>query len=135
MLKLLRVKNMTTAGDKYSITTSKGNIEIALKKSRWFGGLKEINMDHESKKKIFISQEATKAYLSDYEDYNGGFVAFGSDPKGGKITGKGKIRTAYLDFDDVYFVDELKFNLFSVSQMLTRKTVSLTDTECLHPVS
>ncbi|GKF18321.1 hypothetical protein Tco_0063239, partial [Tanacetum coccineum] len=27
-----------------------------------------------------------KAYLSDYEDYNGGFVAFGSDPKGGKIT-------------------------------------------------
>ncbi|GKA17062.1 hypothetical protein Tco_0696899 [Tanacetum coccineum] len=29
-----------------------------------------------------------KAYLSDYEDFNGGFVAFGSDPKGGKITGK-----------------------------------------------
>ncbi|GJS40931.1 ribonuclease H-like domain-containing protein [Tanacetum coccineum] len=24
-----------------------------------------------------------KAYLSDYEDYNGGFMAFGSDPKGG----------------------------------------------------
>ncbi|GJU07308.1 retrovirus-related pol polyprotein from transposon TNT 1-94 [Tanacetum coccineum] len=24
-----------------------------------------------------------KAYLSDYEDFNGGFVAFGSDPKGG----------------------------------------------------
>ncbi|GJS89467.1 hypothetical protein Tco_0772103 [Tanacetum coccineum] len=30
------------------------------------------------------------------------------DPKGGKITGKGKIKTANLDFDDVYFVDELK---------------------------
>ncbi|GKA16869.1 hypothetical protein Tco_0696706 [Tanacetum coccineum] len=29
-----------------------------------------------------------KAYLSDYEDFNGGFVAFGSDPKGGRITGK-----------------------------------------------
>ncbi|GJS79038.1 hypothetical protein Tco_0728919 [Tanacetum coccineum] len=25
---------------------------------------------------------SNKAYLSDYEDYNGGFVAFGSDPKG-----------------------------------------------------
>ncbi|GKF58561.1 hypothetical protein Tco_0172098, partial [Tanacetum coccineum] len=25
-----------------------------------------------------------KAYLLDYEDYNGGFMAFGSDPKGGK---------------------------------------------------
>ncbi|GKF17032.1 hypothetical protein Tco_0061950, partial [Tanacetum coccineum] len=30
-----------------------------------------------------------KAYISDYEDYNGGFVAFRSDPKGGKIMGKG----------------------------------------------
>ncbi|GKG42673.1 hypothetical protein Tco_0476971, partial [Tanacetum coccineum] len=29
-----------------------------------------------------------KSYLSDYEDLNGGFMAFGSDPKGGKITGK-----------------------------------------------
>ncbi|GJY80155.1 hypothetical protein Tco_0492906 [Tanacetum coccineum] len=29
-----------------------------------------------------------KAYLSDYEDFNRGFVAFGSDPKGDKITGK-----------------------------------------------
>ncbi|GJU72003.1 hypothetical protein Tco_1263408 [Tanacetum coccineum] len=28
-----------------------------------------------------------KAYLSDYKDYNGGFVAFGSDPKGGKSAG------------------------------------------------
>nr|GFB54238.1 ribonuclease H-like domain-containing protein [Tanacetum cinerariifolium] len=38
------------------------------------------------------------------------------NPKGGKITGKGKIKTGKLDFDDVYFVKELKFNLFSVSQ-------------------
>ncbi|GJX12144.1 putative ribonuclease H-like domain-containing protein [Tanacetum coccineum] len=73
-----------------------------------------------------------KAYLSDYEDYNGGFVAFGSDPKGGKITGKGKIKTANLDFDDVYFVDELKFNLFSVSQMCDKKnSVLFTESECL----
>ncbi|GJY18955.1 putative ribonuclease H-like domain-containing protein [Tanacetum coccineum] len=73
-----------------------------------------------------------KAYLSNNKDYNGGFVAFGSDPKGGKITGKGKIRTANLDFDDVYFVDELKFNLFSVSQMCDKKnSVLFTDTECL----
>ncbi|GKB98867.1 putative ribonuclease H-like domain-containing protein, partial [Tanacetum coccineum] len=63
---------------------------------------------------------------------NGGFVAFGSDPKGGKITGKGKIKTANLDFDDVYFVDELKFNLFSVSQMCDKKnSVLFTESECL----
>nr|GEW20647.1 putative ribonuclease H-like domain-containing protein [Tanacetum cinerariifolium] len=33
------------------------------------------------------------SYLSEYEDIDGGYVAFGRDPKGGKITGKGKICT------------------------------------------
>nr|GFB57387.1 ribonuclease H-like domain-containing protein [Tanacetum cinerariifolium] len=55
------------------------------------------------------------SYLSDFEELNGGYVAFGGNPKGGKITGKGKIKTRKLDFDVVYFVKELKFNLFSVS--------------------
>ncbi|GKD50346.1 ribonuclease H-like domain-containing protein, partial [Tanacetum coccineum] len=55
-----------------------------------------------------------------------------SSSKGGKITGKGKIRTGKLDFEDVYFVKELKFNLFSVSQMCDRKnSVLFTETECL----
>ncbi|GJX37493.1 putative ribonuclease H-like domain-containing protein [Tanacetum coccineum] len=73
-----------------------------------------------------------KSYLSDYEEIDGGFVAFGGDPKGGKITGKGKISTGKLDFEDVYFVKELKFNLFSVSQMCDKKnSVLFTDTECV----
>ncbi|GKB97999.1 ribonuclease H-like domain-containing protein [Tanacetum coccineum] len=58
-----------------------------------------------------------KSYLSDYEEIDGGFVAFGGDPKGGKITGKGKIITGKLDFEDVYFVKELKVlvdNMYSV---------------------
>nr|GFB99479.1 hypothetical protein [Tanacetum cinerariifolium] len=54
------------------------------------------------------------SYLSDFEELNGGYVAFGGNPKGGKITGKGKIKTGKLDFDDVYFVKELNFNLFSL---------------------
>nr|GEU60832.1 putative reverse transcriptase domain-containing protein [Tanacetum cinerariifolium] len=71
-------------------------------------------------------------YLSEFEELNGGYVAFGSNPKGGKIFGKGKIRTGKLDFNDVYFVKELKFNLFSVSQMCDKKNnVLFTDTECL----
>ncbi|GJX39207.1 putative ribonuclease H-like domain-containing protein [Tanacetum coccineum] len=73
-----------------------------------------------------------KSYLSDYEEIDGGFVAFGGNSKGGKITGKGKIRTGKLDFEDVYFVKELKFNLFSVSQMCDKKnSVLFTDTECV----
>nr|GEU93467.1 hypothetical protein [Tanacetum cinerariifolium] len=72
------------------------------------------------------------SYLSDFEELNGGYVAFGGNPKGGKITGKVKIKTGKLDFDDVYFVKELKFNLFSVSQMCDKKnSVLFTDTECL----
>nr|GEV29796.1 ribonuclease H-like domain-containing protein [Tanacetum cinerariifolium] len=72
------------------------------------------------------------SYLSNFEELNGRYVAFGGNPKGGKISGKGKIRTSKLDFDDVYFVKELKFNLFSVSQMFDKKnSVLFTDTECL----
>nr|GEV15352.1 retrovirus-related Pol polyprotein from transposon TNT 1-94 [Tanacetum cinerariifolium] len=72
------------------------------------------------------------SYLSDFEELNRGYVAFGGNPKGGKITSKGKIKTRKLDFDDVYFVKELKFNLFSVSQMCEKKnSVLFTDIECL----
>nr|GEW87594.1 putative ribonuclease H-like domain-containing protein [Tanacetum cinerariifolium] len=72
------------------------------------------------------------SYLSDFEELNGRYVAFGGNPKGGKISGKGKIRTGKLDFDDVYFIKELKFNLFSVSQMCDKKNnVLFTDIECL----
>nr|GFA11225.1 putative ribonuclease H-like domain-containing protein [Tanacetum cinerariifolium] len=53
-------------------------------------------------------------------------------PKGGKITCKGKIRTGKLGFDDVYFIKELKFNLFSISQMCDMKnSVLFTNTECI----
>nr|GEV00324.1 hypothetical protein [Tanacetum cinerariifolium] len=72
------------------------------------------------------------SYLFNFEEINGGYVAFGGNPKGGKITGKGKIRIGKLDFDDVYFVKELKFNIFSVLQMCDKKySVLYTDTECI----
>ncbi|GJT83448.1 ribonuclease H-like domain-containing protein [Tanacetum coccineum] len=73
-----------------------------------------------------------KDFLTDYQDIDGGFVAFGGSARGGKKTGKGKIRTDKLDFEDVFFVKELKFNLFSVSQMCDKKNnVLFTKTECL----
>ncbi|GJY52994.1 hypothetical protein Tco_0444658 [Tanacetum coccineum] len=73
-----------------------------------------------------------KSYLTDYQEYDGGFVAFAGSSKGGKISRKGKIRTRKLDFEDVYFVKELKFNLFSVSQTCDKKnSVLFTETECL----
>nr|GFA06876.1 retrovirus-related Pol polyprotein from transposon TNT 1-94 [Tanacetum cinerariifolium] len=67
---------------------------------------------------VVIAVQGNISYLSDFEELNGGYVAFGGNPKGGKITVKGKIKTGKLDFDNVYLVKELKFNLFSVSQMV-----------------
>nr|GEV98137.1 ribonuclease H-like domain-containing protein [Tanacetum cinerariifolium] len=71
------------------------------------------------------------SYLTDFKEHDGRDVAFGGEAKGGKITGKGTIKTGKLDFKDVYFVKELQFNLFSVSQMCDKKnSVLFTDTEC-----
>ncbi|GKG15711.1 hypothetical protein Tco_0358034, partial [Tanacetum coccineum] len=72
-----------------------------------------------------------KAYLAEYQDFNGGPVAFGGSKE--YITGKGKIKTRKLDFEDVCFVKELQhFNLFYVLQMCDKKNkVLFTDSECL----
>nr|GEV39336.1 hypothetical protein [Tanacetum cinerariifolium] len=55
------------------------------------------------------------SYLSDYEPFDGGYVSFGQ--RGCKITGKGIIKTGKLEFENVYFVKDLKYNLFSMSQI------------------
>ncbi|GJR47890.1 ribonuclease H-like domain-containing protein [Tanacetum coccineum] len=71
------------------------------------------------------------SYLSDFKEFDRGYVTFGGGAKGGKITGKGTLKTGKLDFEDVYFVKELQFNLFSVSQMCDKKnSVLFTDTAC-----
>nr|GEV24896.1 ribonuclease H-like domain-containing protein [Tanacetum cinerariifolium] len=72
------------------------------------------------------------SFLIDYEEIDKRNAAFGGNPKGGKITSQGKIKTKKLDFENVYFVRELKFNLFSVSQICDKKkSVIFTDTECI----
>ncbi|GKF61500.1 ribonuclease H-like domain-containing protein, partial [Tanacetum coccineum] len=72
------------------------------------------------------------AYLSDFKEFDGDYVTFGRGAHGGRITGKGTLKTDILDFEDVYFINELKFNLFSVSQMCDKKNyVLFTDTKCL----
>ncbi|GJX16631.1 retrovirus-related pol polyprotein from transposon TNT 1-94 [Tanacetum coccineum] len=71
------------------------------------------------------------SYLSDFKEFDGGYVTFGGGAKGGKITGKGTLKTGKLDFEDVYFVKELQFNLFSIPQMCDKKnSVLFTDTGC-----
>nr|GFA63579.1 hypothetical protein [Tanacetum cinerariifolium] len=54
----------------------------------------------------------TISYLSEYEPFNGGYVSFGHERR--NITGKGSIKTDKLKFENVYFMEELKYNMFSV---------------------
>ncbi|GJV77356.1 putative ribonuclease H-like domain-containing protein [Tanacetum coccineum] len=71
------------------------------------------------------------SYLSDFQEFDGGYVTFGGGVRGGKITGKGTLKTGKLDFQDVFFVMELQFNLFSVSHMSDKKNcVLFTDIAC-----
>ncbi|GJV77798.1 ribonuclease H-like domain-containing protein [Tanacetum coccineum] len=78
--------NVTTAGPKAVVSDNKGNEANAVKALAY------------PRKRVIDSgcsrhMIRNKSYLSDYEEIDGGFVAFGGDPKGGRITGKGKIST------------------------------------------
>ncbi|GKA51619.1 ribonuclease H-like domain-containing protein [Tanacetum coccineum] len=150
--------NVTTVGPKAVVSDNKGNEANAVKASAcWIWRPKHKVLDHVSrnngasmsfkrldygnpqqdfKNKGVIDSGCSRhmtgnmSCLIDYEEIDGGFVAFRGNPKGGKITGRGKIRTGKLDFKNVYFVKELKFNLFSVSQMCDKKnSILFTDTE------
>ncbi|GJS40045.1 hypothetical protein Tco_0565088 [Tanacetum coccineum] len=124
---------VNTARPKAVLSAVKGNKGNAVKASAcWVWRPKHKVLDHgnpqqDLKDKGVIDSGCSRhmtgnrSYLTDYEEIDGGFVAFGGNSKGGKITRKGKIRTGKLDFEDVYFVKELKFNLFSVSQMCDKK--------------
>ncbi|GJW90679.1 ribonuclease H-like domain-containing protein [Tanacetum coccineum] len=126
-----RVKR-TTARDRAVVSKNKGKEANVVKASACWGNPQQ----KEYKEKAVIDSGCSrhmagnKCYLDEYEDYDGGFVSFG-DGKG-RIYGKGKIKTGSLDFDDVYFCKELKYNLFSVTQICDKKNnVLFTDTECL----
>ncbi|GJV82707.1 hypothetical protein Tco_1522605 [Tanacetum coccineum] len=41
------------------------------------------------------------AYLSDFKEFNGGYVTFGGGAHGGRISGTGTLKTDSLDFEDL----------------------------------
>ncbi|GJZ31526.1 putative ribonuclease H-like domain-containing protein [Tanacetum coccineum] len=153
-VKTAKVNNVTTARPKVVVCAAVGNGENAVKSSAcWIWRPTGNVIDHTSKEigsymlkrsdyvdlqrrlksdqGIFDSgcsrhMTGNKSFLTDYQKIDGGFVAFGGSPKGGKI------RIGKLNFEDVYFLKELKFNLFSVSQMCDKKNIIFfTETKCL----
>ncbi|GJU53634.1 putative ribonuclease H-like domain-containing protein [Tanacetum coccineum] len=112
----LRMDNIRPRGIRTVVHTGKGKLNTDLKRSKWVSRPKGEYLDHVSKDsgsfmlkkgnlEIVLQDHAVvdsgcsshmtgnKAYLSDYKDYNGGFVAFGSDRKGAPRK------------DDVYILD------------------------------
>ncbi|GJS72404.1 putative ribonuclease H-like domain-containing protein [Tanacetum coccineum] len=66
------------------------------------------------------SMTGNKEKLDDFVKIMGGTVTFGGGD--GKITGKGIIRTSKLNFENVYYVEELQnFNLFSAVLRVPRR--------------
>ncbi|GKB60600.1 hypothetical protein Tco_0916786, partial [Tanacetum coccineum] len=152
----VRVNGVNTAGQT-SISTIKRNGVTAVKASAgcvWRAKMTDLNNGSKDNSGSWISKRGNpqqalkykgmfdsgcsrhmtrnKALLTDYQDIDGGFVAFGGSTRGGKITGIGKMRTNKINFEDVFFMKELKFNLFSISQMYDKKnSVLFTETECL----
>ncbi|GKA62030.1 hypothetical protein Tco_0761549 [Tanacetum coccineum] len=88
-VKTFRVNNMTTVGTR--VVVSKGEVENVLKNGSYmlnmfeYGNPEILLQDHAVVDSRYSSHmTGNKAYLSDYEDFNRGFVAFRSDPKGGE---------------------------------------------------
>ncbi|GJY50423.1 putative ribonuclease H-like domain-containing protein [Tanacetum coccineum] len=96
----ISLNNKVNTAKVNSVNTAKGkrgDLQVALKDTRIFNSGCSRHMT------------GNKSYLTDYQDYDGGFVAFVGSSKG-----------------------ELKFNLFSVSQTCDKKnSVLFTETECL----
>ncbi|GKE31831.1 hypothetical protein Tco_1451153, partial [Tanacetum coccineum] len=128
-----RTTTLRTKFSKQKVNTAEVNAVSAVKGKRETADYPQRALQNKGIVDSGCSRHMTgnKAYLAEYQDFNGGPVAFGGSK--GYITGKGKIKTGKLDFEDVCFVKELQhFNLFSVSQMCDKKNkVLFTDSECL----
>ncbi|GJX80207.1 putative ribonuclease H-like domain-containing protein [Tanacetum coccineum] len=65
------------------------------------------------------------SYLTNFEEIDGVYVAFGGNPKGRKITGKCTIKIGNLDFKDVYFLTDESHVLLKIPRKDNMYSVNL----------
>ncbi|GJZ81535.1 ribonuclease H-like domain-containing protein, partial [Tanacetum coccineum] len=132
-------KNVTTARPKAVVNTARPKtVHNVVKGNQCINHSEKGNPQMDLQDQEVIDSGCSRhkignmSYLTDFEEIDERYVAFGGNSKEGKITGRGTIKTGNLDFENVYFVRELQFNLFSVSQMCDKKnSVLFNDTECI----
>ncbi|GJW65756.1 hypothetical protein Tco_0117640 [Tanacetum coccineum] len=89
------------------------------------GAMIKSNTNMEDQKGLILDSGNPEEDSKDYAILN-------MNPKGREEYGKGTIKTSCIDFEKVSYVEELKFNLLSVSQICDKKhNVLFTDKECL----
>ncbi|GJZ01130.1 putative ribonuclease H-like domain-containing protein, partial [Tanacetum coccineum] len=99
----------TVKGTGVTTVKASGNPQQALKNKEIFDSRCSRHMT------------GNKDFLTDYQDIDGGFVAFGGSARGGKITGKEKIRTDNVLFTKTEcLVLSPDFKLLDESQVLLR---------------
>nr|GEW34470.1 retrovirus-related Pol polyprotein from transposon TNT 1-94 [Tanacetum cinerariifolium] len=88
------------------------------------------NLQHALKDKGVIDSGCSRnmtgnmSYLSDFEELNGGYVAFGGNPKGGKTSGKGKFdRKVDEGFLFGYSVSIKAFRVFNSRTRILQETL------------
>nr|GEW27222.1 hypothetical protein [Tanacetum cinerariifolium] len=77
-----RSQSSKTSNSSLKVTTAKAQVVSAAKGKKGNGGCSR-------------NMTGNMSYLCDFQKLNGGYVSFGGNPKGGKISGKGKIK---IDF-------------------------------------
>nr|GEZ28592.1 ribonuclease H-like domain-containing protein [Tanacetum cinerariifolium]GEZ28594.1 ribonuclease H-like domain-containing protein [Tanacetum cinerariifolium] len=128
---IVRAKQVNTARTKVNTARPKAVLNAiqrshvnAVKASTcWVWRPKHKVLDHVSRNngasmsfKIFDYIDAQGISKSAHKEIYGGFVAFGGNSKGGKITGKGKIRTDFKLSDEIHVLLKVprKDNMYSV---------------------
>ncbi|GKB68407.1 putative ribonuclease H-like domain-containing protein, partial [Tanacetum coccineum] len=116
-------QRVNTVKDKNVNTVRPKAVVNVVKENHVNAGIPQMDLQDQGVIDSGCSRHMTRnmSYLTNYKDIDEGYVAFGGNPKEGKITGNGTIKTGNLDSKNVYFVRELKFNVFSVLQMCDKK--------------
>ncbi|GJZ84140.1 putative ribonuclease H-like domain-containing protein [Tanacetum coccineum] len=108
---IVKDKKFNAARPKAVVNAVKGNNVNAVKASAcWVWKPKTKVLDHGNPQMDLQDQGVidsgcsrhmirNMSYLTDYEEIDGGYVAFGSNPKGGKITGRGSGPNWLFDID------------------------------------
>nr|GEU46439.1 hypothetical protein [Tanacetum cinerariifolium] len=128
-----RSQSLKTSNSSSKVTAAKAQVVSAAKgkKEKWG------NPQYALKDKGVIDSGCSRhmtgnmSYLFDFQELNGGYVAFGGNPKGGKISGKGKIKTDSL-LPIPFWAEVVNTVCYVQNRVLVTKPHNKTPYELLH---